>query len=467
MGRRSFARRDFVIAISGFLIGLIALTLWFMPRVVRKDIENLAVSAGGPLTVTFNQPISLDSLPANFFITPHVNGTLDVSGHQLIFRPDQPWEYDQSYKVTLRQRILSSSGLPGLVGSTFTFIVEEPRLLFLREIDGRSNIWRREESGSLFQLTDEPEGVWDFQATPDGQGVLFSSLKPDGSSDLILRTEDGNRLVMLHCPSERCISGHWQPGGPLVAFERKPLTASAGKTGEVWLLDSNDGALEPVVNSNLRTELGLSDQVSNSPRWSADGHYLALYLPNARLVLIKDLVGQSSSLVPANLEIMGDWSPGAAQLAYSELAFGQHDLDDSLVSPEVDSSESIPALYNHITMVDVPLKAATDLSAGQDMDYGRPVWYPNGQSLSAPAGARGGVRQIWILGLDGEEPQVYSNNPSLNHSSLAWSPDGRGLAFMGNDRSSGESGPAVWLLDSETGESELIVEGAYLPAWQP
>lgn len=467
MGRRSFARRDFIIGFFGFLIGLFALVLWLMPRVVRQDFEDLAVSAVGPLSVTFNQPITLDSLPANFFIAPHVTGTLDVSGRQLIFQPNQPWEYDQSYTVSLRPGIRGSNGLPGLVGSTLTFSVEEPRLLFLREIDGRSNIWRQEEAGPPFQLTDEPVGVWDFQATPDGQGILYSALEADSSSDLILRANDGSRVVLLDCPAERCIFGHWQPGGPLIAFERKPLTTSAGKPGEVWLLDPTDGALEPAANSNLLAEFGLQDQDSNSPRWSADGRYLALYLPNARLVLIKDLVSQSSTLVPANLEIMGDWSPVSAQLAYSELAIGQPNPDDSLVPTEANSSELIPALYNHITMVDVAGEAATDLSAGQVMDYGKPVWHPDGKTLAAPAGARGGAWQIWTLGLSGEEPQVYTNNPSLNHSSLAWSPDGRLLAFMGNDRGSSESGPAVWLLDSETGDSELIVAGAYLPAWQP
>jgi Tol biopolymer transport system component len=171
--------------------------------------------------------------------------------------------------------------------------------------------------------------------------------------------------------------------------------------------------------------------------------------------------------VPANLEIMGGWSAAEGRLAYSELAFGQELPDGHDDPPGTDSPGTLPSLYNHITVVDVATELATDLSAGQEMDYGRPDWHPGGGNLAVPRGPKGGARQIWLLPMDGSDPWQLTNNPSMNHSSLAWAPNGRQLAFMGNDRGAGESGPAVWLLDTSTGQVEMIVEGAYLPAWQP
>jgi Tol biopolymer transport system component len=319
----------------------------------------------------------------------------------------------------------------------------------------------------LHQLTDEPDGVWDFQAAPDGQGILFSSIGPTGSTDLVLLASDGSRVVVLECPDERCISGQWQPGGPLIAFERIPLAEDANNTAEVWLLDTSNGALEPAIESNVLSETGVLGRENNSPRWSADGRYLALFHPDARVVLIRDLVGGSINLVPANLEIMGGWSPAAGRLSYSELAFGQELSIDPADPPGADSSTAIPSLYNHITVVDVDTELATDLSAGQKMDYGRPAWHPDGEALAVPRGTKGGAWQIWLLAVEGGDPQVLTNNPSMNHSSLAWSPAGQHLAFMGNDRGDSSTGPAVWLLDTDTGQVEMIIEGAYLPAWQP
>ena len=467
MGRRRLARRDIIVAIIGLIIGLAALLLWLSPRVIEPDPEEVTLSALKPLVITLNRPVSPDSVPAHFFISPDVPGTLDVSGRQIIFQPDEPFDYDRTYTVSLSPGIRGSNGLPGLVGATLTYVVEEPHLLFLREVDGRSNLWRRGPDGVLHQLTDEPAGVWDFESAPDGQGILFSSLGPDGSADLVLLASDGSRDVVLECPDERCISGQWQPGGPLIAFERIPLAEDANNTAEVWLLDTSNGALEPAIESNALSETGLLGRENNSPRWSTDGRYLALFHPDARVVLIRDLVGGSINLVPANLEIMGGWSPAAGRLSYSELAFGQEISVDPDDPPGADSSTAIPSLYNHITVVDVDTELATDLSAGQEMDYGRPAWHPDGEALAVPRGTKGGAWQIWLLAVDGGDPQVLTNNPSMNHSALAWSPAGQQLAFMGNDRGDSSTGPAVWLLDTDTGQVEMIIEGAYLPAWQP
>jgi Tol biopolymer transport system component len=358
---------------------------------------------------------------------------------------------------------VAGDGLSVLTALRLRFGVEAPRLVFLREVGGVTNLWAAGNNGRLERLSDEPWGVWDYSPIPDGRGVLLSAFSDDGSLDFVRLAPGGDRSILLDCGRDDCREGRWQPAGDLVAFEK--VRAEGAGVAEVWIFDSASGSSWPVDNGSLLEQAGFRPS-GRYPRWSSDGRYLSYYHPEARAVLVLDMQDGPVTLIPANLEIMGDWSPGGYSLAYSELSFGVaephvHEEDGGSVI-----SHTEPSLYNHVVVADIEREETADLSDGEEVNDGKPAWRPDGEALAVGRTSTGSGRQIWIEALDGSAIAL-TDDPFANHSAPAWSPDGRQLAFMRSNVESLTGAPAVWLLDLESGEMNLVKEGAFLPGWLP
>jgi Tol biopolymer transport system component len=353
---------------------------------------------------------------------------------------------------------------PRLVGLERKFEEAPPRLVFLREVDGVTNLWAADSDGKLERISAEPQGVWDYSPIPGGRGVLLSAYAEDGSLDLVRLSAGGERSVVIDCGEDDCRDARWQPSGDLVAFERVPARSDSASV-EVWLLDASSGASWPVDDGSLLEAMGFGP-AGRYPRWSADGRYLSFFHPNARTLLIVDMEGGPLTMVPSNLEIMGDWSPEAYALAYSELSFGVvdphvHEAASGEIVPHTE-----PSLYNHLVVTNVEGEMTADLSDGLEVDDGKPVWHPDGESLAVARTSTGAGRQIWLVDVDGAS-RALTDEPLVNHSAPSWSPDGRELAFMRRNVAELGGEPAVWLLDVESGKMNLVEEGTYLPGWLP
>lgn len=459
MGRWKVSRRGILIAASGFVIGLILLLWWLSPRVLLPDLEEIEIASNGPIVIGLNQPLDQESIDGLFSIWPQVAGQVTVEDAQISFQPDEPLAYRQRYTVTLDPGLRGSNGLRSLVRSAFTVVVREPRLLFMREVDGVNNIWQRLPAGELQQLTFEPVSIWDFHVVPDGRGILYTSIAEDGSTRIILLKPGAGMEPILDCPDARCFSGIWQPAGSLVAFEKNPLSGGKKPVVEVWLLDTATGNVRPVIDHRLAAEVS---SAGIFPRWSSDGRYLAFYQPDGRVVVIMDMSDDSTSLVPANLEIMSGWSPAADLLAFTMLDFGPQ---NGMGETGIEQDEG--TLYRHLAIADVTGEQATDITAGQAVDYGQAAWHPGGEFLAVPRGPQAGARHIWTISPMGQELEQLTNEMETNHSAPDWAPDGIRLAYMA--LTAGGSGDLadIWILDLESGERVLAAEDAFLPAWLP
>ncbi|MEW5987952.1 MAG: hypothetical protein AB1791_15065, partial [Chloroflexota bacterium] len=234
---------------------------------------------------------------------------------------------------------------------------------------------------------------------------------------------------------------------------------------EVWLLDPANGRTWPAHPRELLAEAGFETLTSRYPRWSADGRYLAYFKPDAHLVVILDWQGGQPILIPANLNDVGGWSPTGYQLAYTELTFDSAaHAGEEEGKPHTDEGSG---LVSHLVITDLVSQQTIDLASGLAADDGRPAWRPDGALLALPRAGGGGGRQLWTIQAGGGQATPLTDDPLINHSSLAWSPDGRYLAFMRLNLSSSDSEPAVWLYDSQTASFRLIQDRAFLPGWLP
>lgn len=459
-------RLEMALAAAGFVAGL-ALVAWtFSPRLEAWMPAGEELPATGSPSLFLKRPVDAASAEKHFSVSPPLAGQLEIDGRELTFWPAEPLAYGQTYTFTLRAGFRGANGLPSLTNIRRRYTVRMPRLVYLRQENGLANLYMWVEDSGERQLTAEPAGVWDYSVAPDGQGLVVSTINQDGSDDLILIDEDGDREVLLACTDSQCRDGRWQPGGRIVAYERLALDRPADEI-EVWLLDMDSGRTWPAHDPELLADAGATTRASRFPRWSADGRYLAYFKPDARVIVVLDMAGGSPALIPANLQLMGEWSPAGRKLAYTELAFGSAGPDNPTDLAGEAGADGEPSLFQHLVVTDLDTGQSSDLSEGREIDVGRPAWSPDGQTLTAARSLAGGDRQLWSLSPSGDEREQLTDDPLVQHTAPAWSPDGHRLAFM-------RSGPAVaggqaeiWLMTWPGADESPVVSGAFLPGWWP
>lgn len=458
-------RRELILAAVGLFLGVTALTIWLSPRVSEVNIQQDGHTPWLPIQIRFNQPIDPNSIEERFSITPAIDGDLLVEGNELSFIPHDAMDYGTEFKVELLSGIQAKNRLPLWRSHEWHFTIAEPKLVYLKQENEVTNIWQETGGGESIQLTDETLGVWDYSIVPQGGGILYSAQAPDGTMDLFLWRANKEIELVLDCLDSLCRAAEWQPRGQLIAFERRFLDR-ASEPAQVWILDLNSGQQMPVHDPEILNEIDLDSFSSHSPRWSADGRYLAYYHSAGRLLIVMDMLGGKPALIPSNLELMGNWSPVQYLMSYIELTFGSETPEEhEAENHETHRGNSSLPLVNHLIVADPVAESVRDLSQGQESDDGLPAWHPKGSQLALSKSISGAGKQMWVVTVDGQEANALTDEPLVNFSAPSWSPDGRYLAYMRFELSDSAGLPSVWLHDFSNNQKLLVEEGAFLPGW--
>jgi Tol biopolymer transport system component len=452
--------RYIFVAGIGLVVGLLIVVLWKTPRVTAWLPDTNEIRAGQNITFKSNTPLSAENLESRFQISPNISGDIRIEGQSNYFDPSEPLEYGKSYTVTLSPGIRGENGLSSLMAYEKQYSVSDPELLFVREDNNKANLWSQYGSRVAVQISDEPNGIWDYSVLPNGKGVLVSSLNEDGSTDLVRIFLAGTRDVLLDCQGDLCLDGRWQPDGALVAFEK-----TNGVT-EVWLLDTSSGTEMPVHEFAVSTDDDLLQGSSRFARWSADGRYLSFYMPDRQQLAFIDMQNGDLWTVPANVDLMGDWSLSSYKLAFTELVFNESHEEENLENGGVDGLGSSSTLNSRVIVLDIKSMEMVDLGGTNQFLEGVPAWSPDGTMVAASR-AVDGIRQIWTIPIDGSGPETLTGDRLYTNSSPKWSPDGRHLALMRSRVESINESAGIWLFDLEDGRAILVAEEAYLLGWLP
>jgi Tol biopolymer transport system component len=457
--------RSVFVALIGLLAGLLAVVLWRTPRVTGWHPDGSQIRAGQSIEIALNTVVSESRARNHFQIHPSVPGELSVEDQSLVFKPIEPFEYGQTYTVTITPGLPGANRLTSLRTFRQAYDVKEPELLILRDVGGRTNLWRQDSAGAIIQITNENSGIWDYSPLPNGQDVLVSSFDESGGQDLILVSISGERTVLLDCDNQLCRAGRWRPKGDLIAYERWALDESADAS-QIWLLDTAEGTTWPVETDLGADGLDITGTAGRFPRWSADGRYLAYYKPDTRVIAVVDMLEKRTTFIPANVESMGEWSPSGHQLAYTEMVLSSAETVLEPEEQETASELEHSGFFAHVVVTDLATALSEDLSDGLEVNDGMPTWRPDGEAV-ALGRSTGGARQIWILPLGQEEAEPLTEDQFAQHTALSWSPDGRWLAFMRSNVQGSDQSSGVWVIDANGENSLLVQEGAYIPRWLP
>ena len=452
--------RYLIVAAIGLVVGLLLLALWRTPRVTSWLPDTDVIRAGQSITFETNTSLTTEDVWSHFQITPNISGDIRIEGRSVHFDPHKPLEYGQSYTITLSPSAWGNSILPSLNSYEKHYSVSEPKLLFMRGDGFSTSIWSQDETGAMAPLANEPRGIWDYSVLPDGEGVLVSSMNEDGSADLVRFLLSGERDLILDCGEDRCLDGHWQPNGILVAFQKSKDTT------EVWLVDTESGTEMSLREFAFSNEDDFRQGPSSYPRWSADGRYLSFYMPDQQQLAILDMRNVDLWTIPVNVDLMGEWSPSGYQLAFTELVLNESHDDENLEDGGSIVPDSGTSFTSRLKVIDVESKEKVDLGGANINMGGVPEWsFDN--TLIAVSRALDGNRQLWSIPLDGSDPEMITGDGSFTFSAPRSSPDGQHMAFMRSQALGSYLPPGIWLLDLDNGQKKLIVEEAYLPDWLP
>jgi Tol biopolymer transport system component len=216
------------------------------------------------------------------------------------------------------------------------------------------------------------------------EGVTVGVVRPDGSGQRILAGFSSSRTGNPAGPS-------WSPDGRSLAYS--PLRA--------------DGGLR-VVDVLTGAERRLTHGLVFDPRWSPDGTAI-LFERSSReavgLFAARVAGGAPRTVGPRLVSAEPEWSPDGRTVALSGVTFAGD-------------------RRYHLYVLDVRRRTLRALD-GEIMST-RPAWSPDGR-LVAVSDYEG---RVLVIEPDGSERRTLTELEGAEIRDLAWSPDGRRLAFV-------------------------------------
>jgi dipeptidyl aminopeptidase/acylaminoacyl peptidase len=245
--------------------------------------------------------------------------------------------------------------------------------------------------------------VDDPQTSPDGKWIAYTVTSVDRDADklvtsLWMANWEGTQDLRLTFATESVESPRWSPDGKFLSFiAPRPADAKS----QVWLLDRRGG--EAQVLTDVKGDL--SDYC-----WSPDGKKLVL------------------TMSPPEEEDKSTTRPkfkGPKPIVIDRDHFKQ-DVEGYLTA----------ASRSQLYLFDVATKKLEPLTADRNFDDSDPVWSPDGKQIAYVSNHGQDpditpTNDIFIIeARSGASPRKLLTADAPNEQKLAWSPDGKLLAYL-------------------------------------
>lgn len=329
------------------------------------------------------------------------------------------------------------------------------------------NVWIADPNNpaDARQVTFAPDGVFDFDVSPNGNFIVFAEQDFQmGASDLYMLDLRTNRVTPLtNCRTQDadCSAPAIRPDGSLVAYQRVALNRNLPTVGagsiRIWVVDltTNPPQTFPLVDDDQIVGYG--------PRWSADGSRLAFYDNRNYGILVHEYGAPDDrawAFIPSDFGEVGSLSPDGTRMVYPEML-----IDGAMTRAFLQMAELDAGIFRPLTD---PNEAADDQAT---------AWNPNGRFIAIGRIYRDErfTRGAQVYLIDSETNALSSLivDPRYANGFFRWDPSGQRLALQrfqqlddqGQVYADGTT--EVWTYDMETRRLVQIATDARGPIWVP
>ena len=186
--------------------------------------------------------------------------------------------------------------------------------------------------------------------------------------------------------------------------------------------------------------------------FSPNGRWFSYRTPNQPDIALYDLQTGEVRTVPSQTGELGAWHPQGDYFYYTNVSYLGTIVVAHMFQADLQTGEQ-----GGLTSV---MAAVND---------GSLAWSPNGRWLAfgrQPARTAAG-KQLWLLPTDGRDPLQLTNDSVYNHGWLAWSADSQTIAYQRFDTSRPTSDPEIWVMDVATAEAHMVASAGLQPRWLP
>lgn len=450
--------------------------LWLSPQLleVTPAPQGQDVPVSTSLRLKFSRSMQPGTVEERLTITPAQEGAFHWEGNTLVFKPEQPWPAGETITVRLAAGASSADfiSLSFRNDRSWNFTTGRPRLVYLWPAEEAADLYILDlQTGEIERSTASRSGVLDFSANSSGRTIYYSQRNASGGSDLLRleRLADDTRemvsIPVLACPQAECRAPQASPDGALLAFERIPLAGSAASLyPQVWLLALPENG-PAGSNGPVEYPAGDPEHPTRLSGWSPGGQ-LAFYDVTQRAFIILDPDSGETIAIPNESGEAGSWAPAGNAFVAPEVTFPRRQ------NAEVQASTGASLTPSHLRRYDLPATVGRALSSGNTLTDALPTFSPGGETLAFTRRFLGTERwtperQIWTMNADGSAARPLTSAPYAAHSALAWSPDGRQLAYVRFNQDTLTDPPEIWVMNADGSDPVQLVIGGYAPQWIP